>query len=203
MAPRSASFLLLGVLLSAASFGAWQAASSQTAKGAPKKSEADAELIAIEREVFKDYADLHEVGPVDDQKEDVKELEAEGWKWSQGAQTRGKTIPTTLLIDYARFVRAARNPNSEVLTRLCLPQAVAITTEERPPKRREYGRDINVPFLRHVFRDDNGLRLAQIQGGEPFNDDCWRIGTGYSILWYVKTKSQGWKLYKYADEPIE
>jgi hypothetical protein len=134
------------------------------------------------------------------------ELEAEGRKWLHGAQTKGVKVPAELLIAYARFVRAAKDPKREILAGLCLPQTVPITTEERPPKKREYGRDINIPFLRHVFPPGNiarGIEAAQIHGVQKYTEDSYLIQTGYSVLYFSKTKSGDWKLYRYFDEPVE
>jgi hypothetical protein len=129
MARRFVSFLLLGGLLSAASFGGSQAASSQTVKGAPKKSDADAELIAIEREVLNDY------------------------------QGKPKPAPELLKAYAAFVQTARKNPGERINDKgtlaievHCLPKSVTIKNEERAKP--GYGEGINIRFLLTGFRPE-------------------------------------------------
>lgn len=102
-------------------------------------------------------------------------------------------MPANLLATYVRFVEAARAGKD--LSSLILPNAVLITTDEREDKMKEYGGDLNIPFLTTGFSPD--VYSAVREG-----DDIWLFRTGTSVLWFVQTKNGGWFLYKYFDKPI-
>ncbi len=97
---------------------------------------------------------------------------------------------------YAAFVKAIRTADEGAIQRHCLPHSVTFTTGSRPEKTREYGQDINIPFLKKGFHKYI-LNLRQD------SEDTYLIRTGSSYMWFVKTTSEGWKLYRYGDKPIE
>jgi hypothetical protein len=104
-------------------------------------------------------------------------------------------IPDALLKVYSDFVKAAKQPHSDFLN-IMLPHSVSITYEERPAKTRGYGQDLNLPFLQKQFQ-------PKIWVVRKDSADCYLLRTGSSALWFVETKSQGWRLYRYLDKPIE
>jgi hypothetical protein len=104
--------------------------------------------------------------------------------------------PPGLIKAYAGFVKATKDPTEEALSAHLLPGAVEITTKERPNLDRQYGQDINLPYLKTGFK-------AQILVIQKLNDGCYVIATGTSALWFVETKTQGWKIYRYRDKPFE
>jgi hypothetical protein len=104
-------------------------------------------------------------------------------------------IPEALAKVYAEFVKLAQQPHSDFLN-ILLPHSVSITNEERPAATRSFGQDLNLPFLQNQFQP----RIWLIRQDSP---DCYLIRTASSALWFVETKSQGWRLYRYLDKPIE
>lgn len=105
-------------------------------------------------------------------------------------------LPEELYEAYAAFVKAVETGDQGEIKKHCLPHSVTFTTEPRPEKGREYGRDMNIPFLKNGFYK-NILSLRKD------STDTFLIRTGSSYMWFVKTKSEGWKLYRYGDKPIE
>jgi hypothetical protein len=124
-----------------------------------------------------------------------EELVAEGRALLKGARVKAKP-DDALLAAYAAFIRWTKNPRQEKRAELSLPQSIRITTDQRPEKRREIGKDINLPFLREMFQ-------AEILGVHQPNVGCFQIRTATTGLWFVKTKPKKWKLYLYIDKPIE
>jgi hypothetical protein len=102
-------------------------------------------------------------------------------------------VPEGLRQAYTGFVRAAKDGGVESS---CLPHGVTISREARPEKSREYGQDINLPFLRDGFSP--AVRLVR---KDP--DDCYLVRTDTTAIWFVQTKSGAWKVYRYFDKPIE
>jgi hypothetical protein len=103
-------------------------------------------------------------------------------------------VPDGLRKAYTAFARQTKE--GAVESYLLPHAAVAITRQARPEKEREYGRDMNLPFLRNGFSSDvRSLRK------DP--DDCYLVRTGTSAIWFVQTKSGAWKIYSYLDKPIE
>ncbi len=70
------------------------------------------------------------------------------------------------------------------------------TIAPRVEKVREYGPDINIPFLTKGFH-------KYILNLRKDSEDTYLIRTGSSYTWFVRTKSEGWKLYRYGDKPIK
>jgi len=109
---------------------------------------------------------------------------------------RGKeAIPADLYEAYAGLVSAIETGEQGNIQKYCLPHCVTFTTEERP-EMREYGQDMNIPFLKKGF-------ISAIETVRKDSNDVWLLRTGSSYLFFVRTKSMGWKLYKYGDKPIE
>jgi len=105
-------------------------------------------------------------------------------------------LPDDLYDVYAAFVKSVETADQSAIQKHCLPHSVNFTTGARPEKTREYGQDINIPFLRNGFHKFI-LNLRQD------SEDTYLIRSGSSYMWFVKTKSEGWKLYRYGDKPIE
>lgn len=105
-------------------------------------------------------------------------------------------IPPDLLKVYKMFVQDSKGPTEERLYYHCLPYTVRVNPKPREEKFRNYGSDINIPFLRKGFE-------PQLTGIEKVNDDVYQLGTLTSCLWYVRTKTFGWKIYRYEDGPQE
>jgi hypothetical protein len=109
----------------------------------------------------------------------------------------GKTpLPNDLLKVYQDFVKTTRKPTAEALAAFCLPGSIKITKAKRPEEKREYGEDMNLPFLVSSFQP--AILYVHKEDG-----DCYVIVTASSSLRFVKTVSSGWKLYRYVDKPIE
>ena len=102
-------------------------------------------------------------------------------------------VPAGLREAYTGFVRAAKDGNVESF---CLPHAVTTSHGARPEKSREYGQDINLPFLRDGFSP-----VVQTVRKDP--DDCYLIRAGSTAIWFVQNKSGEWKVYRYLDKPIQ
>ncbi len=105
------------------------------------------------------------------------------------------TIPASLLKAYTQFVAVARKPTEERLRGLCLPDSVEITTAARK-QNQEYGRSLNLPFLRE------GFTPGILNAAKP-DENVIVLRTGTSYLRYIKTSAGDWKLYGYGDKPIE
>ncbi|MHC4178917.1 MAG: hypothetical protein ACYSWU_15500 [Planctomycetota bacterium] len=104
--------------------------------------------------------------------------------------------PEDLYNTYADVLRAMETGDQAEIEKSCLPHSVTFTTGARPEKTREYGEDMNLPFLKSGFhRDILDLRKD--------SEDTYLIRTGSSYLFFVRTKTTGWKLHRYGDKPIE
>ncbi len=105
-------------------------------------------------------------------------------------------LPDSLYKAYADLVKAIQTGEQGNIERHCLPFSVTFTTKDRPPASREYGQDINMPFLKDGFH-------KYIFSFEERPDDTYLIHTGSTYMFFVETKTAGWKLYRYGDKPIE
>jgi hypothetical protein len=111
------------------------------------------------------------------------------------AEYKGKeVVPDRLLDAYASFVSAAKK--GSVDNRTHLPHSLTLTHQPRLEKTREYGQDVNIPFLRKHF--DARVLLVRKDG-----KGCYLLRTSTTALWFVETKSMGWRLYRYLDKPID
>ena len=66
----------------------------------------------------------------------------------------------------------------------------------RPKASREYGQDMNLPFLKRGFH-------KYILNLRKESDESYLIRTGSSYLFFVRISGGDWKLYRYGDKPIE
>ena len=105
-------------------------------------------------------------------------------------------LPDDLYDAYAAFIGAIETADFGEIQKHCLPHSVSFTTAARSQKMREYGPDINIPFLKKGFH-------KYILNLRKDSEDTYLIRTGSSYTWFVRTKSEGWKLYRYGDKPIE
>lgn len=110
---------------------------------------------------------------------------------------RGKVeLPDDLYHAYAALVKAIESGSRDAIQKHCLPQSVTFTTGARPEKGREFGQSMNMPFLKNGFHKYI-LNLRQD------SKSTYLLRTGSSYMWFVKTSTEGWKLYRYGDKPIE
>ncbi len=105
-------------------------------------------------------------------------------------------LPDDLYDVYAAFIKAVKTADFGDIQKQCLPHSVSFTKDARPEKMREYGPDINIPFLKKGFH-------KYILYLRKDSKDTYLIRTVSTYMWFVRTKSQGWKLYRYGDKPIE
>jgi hypothetical protein len=103
-------------------------------------------------------------------------------------------VPPGLLDAHVEF--STRATKGGDLLPLILPQAVEITTAARPETSREYGTTISLPFLKSGFHPN----VFSIRKDAA---DSWLVRTGTTALWYVETKTGGWRVYRYLDKPIQ
>ena len=103
-------------------------------------------------------------------------------------------VPEGLREAYTGFVRAAVKGGS--VRGYLLPNSVETTVKPRPIDNRDYGDDINDDFLKNGFSPL--VRTVRNEG-----DDCYLIGTDSTAIWFVQGKSGAWKVYRYADRPID
>jgi hypothetical protein len=110
---------------------------------------------------------------------------------------RGKeALPDPLFAAYKRLIRALERGDQAEIDKHCLPHAVSYTSTPRPTKTREYGTDVNLPFLKQGF--DKYVRALRKD-----SPDTYLIRTGSTYMYFVKASRIGWKLYRYGDKPIE
>ncbi|MBM4043942.1 MAG: hypothetical protein FJ279_02410 [Planctomycetes bacterium] len=110
---------------------------------------------------------------------------------------RGGVRPPEDLYDtYAAFVKAIETADQSSIQNHCLPHSVTFTIRSRSEKTREFGEDMNIPFLKNGFH-------RYILDLRKDSDDTYLIRTVSSYMWFVRTKSEGWKLYRYGDKPIQ
>lgn len=105
-------------------------------------------------------------------------------------------LPDDLYDVYAAFIRAVKTADLGDIQKQCLPHSVTFTTVARSEKMREYGPDINIPFLKKGFH-------KYILNLRKDSQDTYLIRTVSTYMWFVRTKSEGWKLYRYGDKPIQ
>ncbi len=102
-------------------------------------------------------------------------------------------VPGKLKETYTAFTAAARRGK---VTGFTLPGAITVSTTVRPEKDRDYGRDMNLPFLKNQFS-------AAVLYARRDSADCLLLRTATTALWFVETKSGEWRIYRYLDKPIE
>jgi hypothetical protein len=107
----------------------------------------------------------------------------------------GEQPPDDLYDAYAVLVKAIGTADQTEIRKHLLPGSIDITTEERPEKYRDRGKEMNMPFLKRGFNKD-------IISVRKNSDDTYLIRTGTSSLFFVRTRSEGWKVYRYIDVPL-
>jgi len=105
-------------------------------------------------------------------------------------------LPRQLYNAYQKLIAATARADAGDINQCCLPHSVTFTYEPRPIESREYGQDINIPFLKSGF--DKYIRNIRKDA-----EGCYLIRTGSTALWFIETKSLGWRLYRYLDKPIK
>jgi hypothetical protein len=105
-------------------------------------------------------------------------------------------LPDDLLVTYRRLVEAIQAGQAEAVSNLCLAGGVEVTTEERAKGMIGGGYEINMPF---VMREFDGEIFA-FRRLEP---DCYKIETVSSELFFVRTSTAGWRLFRFYDRPLE
>lgn len=108
----------------------------------------------------------------------------------------GVILPLELTQTYDRLVAAFQAGDPAEIEKYCLPGKIKITKKPRPADRREYGQDINLPFLKQGFS-------KQVLNFSKNSDHEYGIRTGTTALWFLKTGDGKWRLSKYLDKPIE
>ena len=112
-------------------------------------------------------------------------------------QYKGEVVlPTELLQTYGNLVAAMKTGKQEEIEKFCVTGKIKLTTDPRPKDKREYGQDINLPYLKDGF-DKFILNLRKD------SDTEYLIRTGSTALWLTKTEDGKWKVSKYLDKPIE
>ena len=102
--------------------------------------------------------------------------------------------PPELQSAYDRLVKAFEAADVREINRCPLLGAVTIVDTERK-ENREYGPDINLPFLKKGF--DKKI-LSVTESG----DGTYLIRTSSTYLRFVLYRNE-WKLYRYGDKPSE
>ena len=105
-------------------------------------------------------------------------------------------LPEGLVELYGKLLNAIENGDQGDICQHCLPSCVSFTIKERPEKSRDFGHDINIPFLKSGF--DKYVRSIRKDG-----EGCYLIRTNSTAMWFIETKSMGWRLYKYFDKPMQ
>ncbi len=112
-------------------------------------------------------------------------------------------IPEKLLDTYYDFIklilsdnfkRLVWNNKKEAYEYFLHPDIVEIDAT----KRKDYqnmGNEMNLYFIESGFS-------PKIMEVREVNKSVYQIRTGSSSLWFVETKKNGWKLFKYRDKPI-
>lgn len=106
------------------------------------------------------------------------------------------SLPVELYQAYADLVAAFQGGKKEEIEKLCLPGKIRITTTPRPKDKADYGKDINLPFLKDRFH-------KYILNLRKDSDTAWLIRTGSTAFWFARTEDGHWKLAEYLDKPIE
>jgi hypothetical protein len=110
------------------------------------------------------------------------------------AEPTKETMPDELAETFESFVKAMRTGEAGTINKHCLPHAVSYTYEKR--KNPEYGQDINTHFAKNGFSATVALVREDGAG-------CYLVRTHTTALWFIETKSMGWKLYRYLDRSIK
>lgn len=108
----------------------------------------------------------------------------------------GELASEELRASYSSFVETLKKGDESLIQAACLPYCIDVTTSPRAEKSREYGRDLNLPFLRSGF-------APQVLAAAKHGDDCLMLRTKTTSIGFVQVKSGAWKIYRWVDKPIE
>jgi hypothetical protein len=109
-------------------------------------------------------------------------------------------LPADLLKTYTAFINELEEePHlvSDIVKKHSLKQAIFIEEGQiRPDSVKYYGNEVNIAFLLNQFQ-------PQIMNARMEEEQTYLIRTGTSAMWFVKTVSSEWKMYKYLDKPVD
>ena len=105
-------------------------------------------------------------------------------------------LPPELRWTYTNLVVVFQTGKQQEIETFCLPGKIKFTTEPRTKEGRNYGQDINLPFLKDGFHKF----ILNLRKG---SDAEYLIRTGSTALWFTKTQDGKWRISKYLDKPIE
>jgi len=112
-------------------------------------------------------------------------------------------LPSALMATYTALVNTIDETKKDIkktpflvekLKAFCLPNAIVIETGTS--RQSEYGKNMNINYLVNDFH-------PKILNLRKDSDNSYLIRTGSSGMWFVETKTMGWKLYRYFDKPIQ
>jgi hypothetical protein len=78
--------------------------------------------------------------------------------------------------------------------KFCLRSVEVI--DRADPERADRGTGINIPWMKENFSPDVVICRKEADGTFYFR-------TNTSSLWWVETRTEGWKLFAYTDKPIK
>lgn len=104
-------------------------------------------------------------------------------------------LPSSLSQSYSSFIAACKRGDEERFKSFLRPGAVEMSLKPRT-EHYEYGRDLNLPFLRDHFSD-------QSLGSSQLSASVYSIRTATTYISFVKTAAEGWKIFRYGDKPVE
>ena len=106
-------------------------------------------------------------------------------------------VPDGLREQYRAFVKAIPKVEAaEDVRPFCLPHAVEVTTKQRAQDKNPAQDGMNLPYLKTKFS-------AEVVLVRKDSADCYLIRTATTALFYVNTRSEGWKIWCYSDSPIQ
>jgi hypothetical protein len=111
---------------------------------------------------------------------------------------KGSTVPPDdLYSTYEGLIDAIKRGDIDRIASFCLPHAVEITSQPRRSGLERHGDDINLSYAKSPFFQPG------IVGVQKDTEDTYVIQTISTRAYFVRTKTGGWKVYRYADKPIE
>lgn len=107
-------------------------------------------------------------------------------------------LPDQLKVIYDNFLITLKTNDVGAINQFCLPNSITYTYDKRKDTGfgPGYGNDINLYWIKNGFD-------GKIVSVRKDSENCYLIRTNSTAMWFVETKSTGWKLYKYLDKPIE
>lgn len=114
--------------------------------------------------------------------------------------TTNERLPSSLLKTYAQFVKVIQTKDRKAIAEKAkfylLDNSITINETPREKNKDEYGTDININFLITKFN-------PYIITMKKYSNSSYMVRTGTTLINYVETKTEGWKIYFYADKPID